>query len=104
MRRLRVRPRTKSRPGHLLCPACGYGELQTRGVISHLAECDSCGCAFNDAVLRTLEQIVTLPNPMGKHTCECGYPEMRQLPDGIFHCPACRTEVLPVDAITGSPR
>ena len=32
---------------------------------------------------------------MGKHACECGHPEMRSLPDGTFHCPACRSEVVP---------
>ena len=21
--------------------------------------------------------------------CEYGHPEMRRLPDGVFHCPAC---------------
>ena len=26
---------------------------------------------------------------------ECGHPEMCRLPDGVFHCPACGSEVLP---------
>ncbi len=24
-------------------------------------------------------------------------PEMRRLPDSVFHCPACRSEVLPFE-------
>lgn len=28
----------------------------------------------------------------------CGHPEMRRLPDGVFHCPACGSEVLPIGA------
>ena len=28
----------------------------------------------------------------------CGHPEMRCLPDGVFHCPSCDSEVLPTDA------
>ena len=30
---------------------------------------------------------------------ECGHPEMRTLPDGVYHCPACRSEVLPTKSI-----
>ncbi|MBA2715209.1 MAG: hypothetical protein H0U55_16875, partial [Rubrobacteraceae bacterium] len=29
---------------------------------------------------------------------ECGHPEMRRLPDGTYHCPACGSEVLPPGA------
>jgi len=50
-------------------------------------------------MLGTLRGISTLPDALGKHACEeCGHPEMRRLPDGTFHCPACRSEVLPSDA------
>jgi ribosomal protein L37AE/L43A len=28
--------------------------------------------------------------------CECGHPEMRRLPDGVYWCPACGSEVPPV--------
>jgi hypothetical protein len=44
------------------------------------------------------EQIVALPDVAGKHACECGHPEMRSLPDGTFHCPACRSEVVPTES------
>jgi hypothetical protein len=42
----------------------------------------------------TLEQIAVLPDALGAHACESGHPEMRRLPDGVFHCPACGSEVL----------
>src|SRR3712207_7693928 len=57
-----------------------------------LAECDSCGREVEGALLRTLEQIVALPDALGEHACECGHPEMRRLPDGVFHCPACGSD------------
>ena len=53
---------------------------------------------MGNAIVKTLKQIVALPDARGKHPCECGYPEMRCLPDGVFHCPACRAEVLPTSA------
>jgi len=59
-----------------------------------MAECASCGRDVEGAVLRTLEQIASLPEAWGKHACECGHPEMRHLPDGVFHCPACSSEVV----------
>jgi hypothetical protein len=38
--------------------------------------------------------IIGLPDAVGSHACECGHHEMRLLPDGVFHCPACGSEVL----------
>jgi hypothetical protein len=49
-------------------------------------------------MLETLRYIAALPDALGKHACECGHPEMRRLPDRTFHCPACGSEVLPIDA------
>ncbi len=66
-----------------------------------LARCDSCGFSVEDAVFRTLEQIADLPGTLGAHPCECGHPEMRLLPDGVFHCPSCGLEVLPAEAASG---
>ena len=92
-----------SRPGHLVCPACEGGELQPQaphglsapaphGLAASCAVCDS---LFFGAVLKVLERIATLPEAQGKHACEeCHHPQMRLLPDGVFHCPACGSEVL----------
>ncbi len=92
---MRVPSRTKSRPGHILCPACGSGQLWPRE--PELANCDSCGLSVEGAVFRTLERIAALPDALGAHACECGHPEMRRLPDGVYHCPACGSEVLPTE-------
>ena len=66
------------------------------GLSSRLLKCDHCECAFDNTIVETLKQIVAFPEALGKHSCECGHPEMRRLPDGVFHCPVCRAEVLPV--------
>jgi hypothetical protein len=88
---------TASRADYLVCPGCGCGQLQPpRGFLPRLLECDFCACAFDKTIVETLEQIVDLPETLGNHSCECGHPEMRRLPDGVSHCPACRAEVLPV--------
>jgi hypothetical protein len=68
-----------------------------------MAGCDSCGLSVEGALFRTLEQIATLPDAVGAHACECGHPEMRRLPDGVFHCPACGSEVLPLKARRSLP-
>jgi ribosomal protein L37AE/L43A len=93
---MKVPSRTSSGPNSIVCPACGRGELEARG--PDPAECDSCGRGVEGAVLRTLEQIVALPDALGEHACECGHPEMRHLPGGVFHCPACGSEVVPLEA------
>ena len=96
---MRAPSRTMSRPSHIVCPACGSGELQPRG--PEPARCDSCGFSAEDAMFRTLEQIAAPPDALGAHPCECGHPEMRLLPDGVFHCPSCGSEVLPLEAPSG---
>jgi ribosomal protein L37AE/L43A len=88
--------RTSSRPRHIICPACGSGELWLRGS-GLVASCDSCGLSVEGAAFRTLEQIAVLPDALGSHACECGHPEMRRLPDGVYHCPACGSEILPIE-------
>ena len=86
-----------SRSRSLICPLCEAGKLQPSGQDS--ARCASCAGPVSGAMLGALRQIVALPDALGKHACEeCGHPEMRRLPDGTFHCPACRSEVLPSDA------
>jgi hypothetical protein len=63
-----------------------------------LAGCDYGARNLDKAILRTIEQIVALPDAIGDHPCECGHPAMRLLPDGVFHCPACGLEVVPLEA------
>ena len=85
---------TTSRPGHLVCPACESGELQAQA--RGLASCVVCDGLFSGAVLKVLARIAALPEVQGKHACEeCHHPQMRLLPDGVFHCPACGSEVVP---------
>ena len=95
-----MRRTSVSRPHHLVCPACGDGALHPRGPLSRSAYyCESCWCSFGGATVGTLKQIAALPDAVGKHACEeCGHPEMRSLPDGTFHCPACRSEVVPTES------
>ncbi len=83
-----------SRSDRLICPVCEAGDLHPSG--GDRARCSSCGCILGAATLLTLEQIIALPDALGKHACECSHPEMRRLPDGAFHCPACGAEVLPI--------
>jgi hypothetical protein len=55
-------------------------------------------------MLATLRGISALPEVLGRHACEeCGHPEMRRLPDDTFHCPACRSEVVPIRDAALSP-
>ena len=92
---MRVPSHTISRPNHIVCPACGSGELQLRG--PEPSRCNSCGFSVEDAMFRTLEQIAALPDALGAHACECGHPEMRRLPDRVYHCTSCGSEVLPTE-------
>jgi ribosomal protein L37AE/L43A len=79
---------------HIVCPLCEAGELRAFGRAS--ARCGSCGCLLVGTTLEILRKMVGLPDALGSHACECGHPEMRRLPDRVFHCPACGSEVLPV--------
>lgn len=88
-------PTLTSRPDLLMCPLCGTGELRTCG--REAAWCSSCAGVVGWEVLGTLQVIAALPDVLGGHSCECGHPEMRLLPDGTYHCPACGSEVLPVE-------
>jgi hypothetical protein len=86
-----------SRLDSLLCPLCEASKLYPSGRNS--MHCESCGGRLSGAMLETLQSICALPDALGRHACEeCCHPEMRLLPDGIYHCPACGSEVLSVDA------
>jgi ribosomal protein L37AE/L43A len=78
----------------LTCPFCEVHELRSFGHNS--ARCDSCSGLVSGPLLDTLQGITSLPDAVGDHACECGHPEMRRLPDGVYWCPACGSEVVPV--------
>ena len=78
----------------LTCPFCEAHELRPFGHNS--ARCVSCGGLLSGAFLGTLRRITELPDAADQHACECGHPEMRRLPDGVYRCPACGSEVVPV--------
>jgi ribosomal protein L37AE/L43A len=80
----------------LTCPFCSEADLRSFGRNS--LRCDECGGVLGGALLETLNGIVTLPDAAGSHACECGHPEMRRLPDSVFRCPACGSEVTPIAA------
>ena len=87
---------TASGAHHIICPFCESGELVS--LAQGFARCDSCGLPLLGSTLETLENIIGLTEVLGAHPCECGHPEMRKLPDGVFHCPVCRSEVLTIQA------
>ena len=80
----------------LTCPFCSEAELRAFGRNS--LRCDECGGVLGGALLETLSKIVALPEATGGHACECGHPEMRRLPDDVYRCPACGSEVTPITA------
>jgi len=82
------------REAFIACPMCEVGRLNPRGAVP--IRCDSCDRVVSGDVLDTLRQIMALPDALGRHACECGHPEMRRLPGGVYWCPACGSEVLPV--------
>lgn len=42
-----------------------------------------------------------MPAAFGTHACECGLPEVRNLSDGVFRCPACGAEIPPLRDMQG---
>lgn len=80
----------------LICPTCEDGELRPFGRVS--MRCFTCDQVIGGPMLETLRNIYVLPDVIGKHACECGHPEMKRLPDGVYWCPACGSEVLPTDS------
>ena len=80
----------------LTCPFCESSPLKDFGRNS--ARCSACGGVLGGDFLDMLQRIVALPDILGRHACECGHPEMRLLPDDVYRCPACGSEVVPVSA------
>jgi ribosomal protein L37AE/L43A len=87
---------TTSHP--LVCPFCEAHKLQSFGHNS--ARCEYCGGILGGPLLETLRHIIDLPDALGGHACDCGHPEMRYLPGGVYRCPACGSEVVPVSRRT----
>jgi ribosomal protein L37AE/L43A len=85
-----------SRSAIFVCPLCEASKLYPSDRDS--MRCESCGEHLCGEMVEALRQITDLPDALGSHACECGHPEMRRLPDGVFHCPACGSEVLSIDA------
>ena len=78
----------------LRCPFCEVYELDPSA--PHAAQCPSCG-VVDAEIVQALRQIAALPDALGRHACEeCGHPEMRSLPDRVYWCPGCGSEVLPI--------
>jgi ribosomal protein L37AE/L43A len=90
----KVQDRITTGPHSLRCPFCEVYELERTSNGS--AHCPSCGAVLGGVLLETLRQITELPLVIGQHACECGHPEMRCLPDGVYRCPACASEVTPI--------
>ncbi len=80
----------------IICPACGISELYLGDDEGSAARCNRCESILSGEMLKTLGQIAALPDALGNHPCEeCGHPEMRRLPDSIWHCPSCGSDVAP---------
>jgi hypothetical protein len=92
----------RSNLNSLICPLCEASNLSPSNRDS--MHCESCGERLSGAMLETLQRITTLPDALGSHACECGHPEMRRLPDETFHCPACGSEVLPIEAASATSK
>src|ERR671916_3544630 len=93
-----VKPSALASGSHsIICPICEAGEL-SYGCHHNQVRCPMCGYAPSRGVLEALRQIIFLPDALGNYACECRHPEMRRLPDGVFWCPACGSEVLPASS------
>jgi ribosomal protein L37AE/L43A len=79
----------------IICPMCGAHELQPHSRNS--TRCPSCG-PLEGAFLKTLFQIIALPDAIDAYACDCGHPVMRRLPDDVYRCPACGLEVVSVSS------
>ena len=90
----KVQDRITTGGNSLRCPFCEAQGLEPFGHNS--ARCPSCRAVLSGPALGTLIWISQLPDAVGRHACECGHPEMRRLPDGVYRCPACASEVTPV--------
>lgn len=79
---MKVASGKSSNERHITCPFCESGQLLLLG--AGFARCASCGLPLLGSSLETLLDIVGLPDALGAHSCECGHPEMRELPMEYF--------------------
>ena len=80
----------------LVCPRCELYRMQAAENMQ--ARCPGCGFTLGGQMLKTLVEILALAEALGTHACEeCGHPQMRRLPHGVFHCPACHAEVTLIE-------
>jgi ribosomal protein L37AE/L43A len=73
---------TSSNTYSIICPCCGIDELERSA--GGVVRCTRCDHRVSAQVLKTLEQIVSLPDAVGSHA--------------IMWCPGCGSEVLPFSA------
>ena len=79
------------------CPHCKRGKVQPEDPT--LTRCPACGYAPDEWILKTLNEIASLPDATGTHACEeCAHPQMKHLPDGTFWCPACGQDILSLES------
>ena len=93
---MRKQTHTSSNAESIICPCCGINELERSA--AGVARCARCDRHIGKQMLKTLEQIASLPDAIGSHACDCGHPELRRLADGVLWCPGCGSEVVPVSA------
>ena len=75
----------------VVCPLCeSEGMFQ---IHPFLARCTECEDTISYGFFNTLRQVRNLRDARGKHPCECGHPEMRRFPDGVYRCPSCSTQI-----------
>ena len=84
------------------CPLCGHGEMGM--VHPFLARCTECKDTISYNFFNTLRQIRKLPDAKGEHPCKCGHPETRRLPDGVYRCPSCGSEVVYLTRANSQPK
>ncbi len=86
----------------LSCPYCERGEVLM--VNASLARCTGCEEVISYGFFNTLHQIRKLPDAKGEHPCKCGHPETRRLPDGVYRCPSCGSEVVYLTRANSQPK
>lgn len=101
---MRKQARRVSIGDSIVCPRCEVGEISEEARDGDVVRCRFCGRSTRWELFDYLRKLVAMPSAPGLHPCECGHPEMRLLPDGVYWCPSCGSEVLPVRDNVTFPR